>query len=39
LLATANTSATVASGGQNIQLNTCAGNAVFTTSATNFAPV
>jgi hypothetical protein len=39
LLATANTTATVASGGQNIQLNTCAGNAVFTTSATNFAPV
>ena len=39
LLAQANTSATVASGGQNIQLNTCAGNAVFTTSATNFAPV
>jgi len=39
LLATANTSATVASGGQNIQLNSCAGNAVFTTSATNFAPV
>ena len=36
LLATANTSATVASGGQNIQLNTCAGNAVFTTSGTNF---
>ena len=39
LLAQANTSATVASGGQNIQLNSCAGNAVFTTSATNFAPV
>ena len=39
LLATANTSATVASGGQNLQLNSCAGNAVFTTSATNFAPV
>jgi hypothetical protein len=38
LLSTANTSATVASGGQNIQLNTCAGNAVFVTSATNFAP-
>jgi len=38
LLATANTSATVASGGQNIQLNSCAGNAVFTTSAANFAP-
>jgi len=39
LLATANTSATVASGGQNIQLNSCSGNAVFTTSALNFAPV
>jgi len=39
LLAIANTSATVASGGQNLQLNSCAGNAVFTTSATNFAPV
>jgi hypothetical protein len=39
LLAQANTSATVASGGQNIQLNSAAGNAVFTTSATNFAPV
>jgi hypothetical protein len=39
LLATANTSATVASGGQNLQLNSCAGNAVFTTSASNFAPV
>ena len=38
LLATANTSATVASGGQNIQLNSCAGNAVFTTSASGFAP-
>jgi hypothetical protein len=38
LLATANTSATVASGGQNLQLNSCAGNAVFTTSAANFAP-
>ena len=38
LLATANTSATVASGGQNIQLNSCSGNAVFTTSATGFAP-
>ena len=38
LLATANTSATVASGGQNLQLSSCAGNAVFTTSATNFAP-
>jgi hypothetical protein len=39
LLAAANTSATVASGGLNLQLNSCAGNAVFTTSATNFAPV
>ena len=39
LLAIANTSATVASGGQNLQLNSAAGNAVFTTSATNFAPV
>jgi hypothetical protein len=39
LLAQANTSATVASGGQNLQLNSAAGNAVFTTSATNFAPV
>ena len=39
LLTTANTSSTVASGGQNIQLNSAAGNAVFTTSATNFAPV
>ena len=39
LLTTANTSATVASGGQNLQLNSAAGNAVFTTSATNFAPV
>ena len=39
LLAVANTSATVASGGQNLQLNSAAGNAVFTTSATNFAPV
>ncbi len=39
LLATANTSATVASGGQNLQLNTCAGNASFVTSALNFAPV
>jgi len=39
LLAIANTSATVASGGQNIQLNSAAGNAVFTTSASNFAPV
>ena len=39
LLAAANTSATVASGGQNIQLNSAAGNAVFTTAASNFAPV
>lgn len=39
LLTTANTSSTVASGGQNLQLNSAAGNAVFTTSATNFAPV
>ena len=39
LLTTANTSATVASGGQDIQLNSAAGNAVFTTSATNFDPV
>ena len=39
LLATANTSATVSSGGQDIQLNSAAGNAVFTTSATNFAPL
>ena len=38
LLATANTSATVASGGQNLELTSCAGNAVFVTSATNFAP-
>jgi uncharacterized membrane protein YjfL (UPF0719 family) len=38
LLATANTSATVASGGQNLELSSCAGNAVFVTSATNFAP-
>jgi hypothetical protein len=38
LLATANTSATVASGGQNLQLNSCAGNASFVTSAANFAP-
>jgi hypothetical protein len=30
LLATANTSATVASGGQNIQITSCGGNAVFT---------
>lgn len=39
LLTTANTSATVASGGQNIQLNSAAGNAVFTTAALNFDPV
>ena len=39
LLTTANTSSTVASGGQNLQLNSAAGNAVFTTAATNFAPV
>ena len=39
LLTTANTSATVSTGGQDIQLNSAAGNAVFTTSATNFAPV
>jgi len=39
LLATANTSATVASGGQNLQLNSAAGNAVFTSAASNFAPV
>lgn len=39
LLAAANTAATVASGGQNIQLNSAAGNAVFTTAASNFAPV
>jgi uncharacterized membrane protein YjfL (UPF0719 family) len=38
LLATANTSATVASGGQDLQLNSCAGNASFVTSATNFTP-
>ena len=38
LLATANTSATVASGGQNLELSSCAGNAVFVTSAANFAP-
>jgi hypothetical protein len=38
-LTTANTSATVASGGQNIQLNSAAGNASFTTAAANFAPV
>ena len=37
LLATAN-AATVSTGGQDIQLNTAAGNAVFVTSATNFAP-
>jgi hypothetical protein len=39
LLATANTSATVASGGLNLQLNSCSGNATFTTSAVNFTPV
>ena len=39
LLATANTSATVASGGQNLELSSCAGNAVFVTSAAGFAPV
>lgn len=39
LLTTANTSSTVASGGQNLQLTSSAGNAVFTTAATNFAPV
>jgi hypothetical protein len=39
LLTTANTSAVTASGGQNIQLNSAAGNAAFTTSASNFAPV
>ena len=37
LLATAN-AGTVSTGGQDIQLNSCAGNAVFVTSATNFAP-
>ena len=35
LLATANAS-TVATGGQTLQLDSCAGNAVFTTSGTNF---
>ena len=35
LLATANAN-TVSTGGQDIQLNSAAGNAVFTTSATNF---
>ena len=35
LLATAN-AGTVATGGQNIELSSCAGNAVFTTSGTNF---
>jgi hypothetical protein len=35
LLATANAS-TVSTGGQDIQLTSCAGNAVFTTSGTNF---
>jgi uncharacterized membrane protein YjfL (UPF0719 family) len=38
LLATANTSATVASGGLNLELTSCAGNAVFVTSAAGFAP-
>jgi uncharacterized membrane protein YjfL (UPF0719 family) len=39
LLATANTSATVASGGLNLELTSSAGNAVFTTGPqTNFAP-
>jgi hypothetical protein len=37
LLATANTG-TPATGGQNIQLTSAAGNAVFVTSASNFAP-
>ena len=37
LLTTANT--VTSTGGQDIQLNSAAGNAVFTTSATNFAPV
>ena len=37
LLATANTG-TPATGGQNIQLTSAAGNAVFTTSASGFAP-
>ena len=39
LLTAANTSATVASGGQNLQLNSSAGNAVFTSEASNFSPV
>lgn len=39
LLTTANTSATVASGGQNLQLTSAAGNAAFVTAATGFAPV
>lgn len=39
LLTTANTSATVASGGQNLQLSSSAGNAVFTSEALNFTPV
>jgi len=38
LLAIANTSATVASGGQNLQLSYCGPNAVFTTAAANFNP-
>ena len=37
LLATANTG-TPATGGQNIQLTSSAGNAVFTSAASNFAP-
>jgi hypothetical protein len=37
LLATANTG-TPATGGQNIQLTSAAGNAVFTSAASNFAP-
>ena len=37
LLATANAN-TAATGGQNIELSTCAGNAVFTTSAVGFTP-
>ena len=39
LLTTANTSSTVASGGQNLQLSSSAGNAVFTSEALNFTPV
>ena len=37
LLAVAN-AGTVSTGGQDLQLNSCAGNAVFVTSANNFAP-